>query len=213
MKINRFRDKHMRGALQQLRDALGPDAVILSNRRTAEGVEVKPAADRGPGVVGAHGAVVGEAATVAELQVAGVMDLDDEAAGDVAADAGPAGGTGAEANIPAFPWTTTPSEMLLKYDDPLELCLSCHDNIAGVPDVVGVDVNALTERSAGYFDGPLVTNPRGHNLGHDLEQGYVAEFCGRCHFGGDITTASVTCSVANHGRRWSSSSVGWCMRS
>lgn len=45
MKIRRYTAKDMRQALNQVRDAQGPDAVILSSRRTAEGVEVVAAVD------------------------------------------------------------------------------------------------------------------------------------------------------------------------
>ena len=45
MKIKRFHGPDVRGVLQQVREALGPDAVILSNRRENSGVEVVAAAD------------------------------------------------------------------------------------------------------------------------------------------------------------------------
>jgi flagellar biosynthesis protein FlhF len=45
MKIRRYLAKDMRQALNQVRDAQGPDAVILSSRRTDEGVEVVAAVD------------------------------------------------------------------------------------------------------------------------------------------------------------------------
>jgi len=45
MKIKRFNGPDVRGVLQQVREALGPDAVILSNRRENSGVEVVAAAD------------------------------------------------------------------------------------------------------------------------------------------------------------------------
>jgi flagellar biosynthesis protein FlhF len=45
MKIRRYIAKDMRQALNQVRDAQGPDAVILSSRRTDEGVEVVAAVD------------------------------------------------------------------------------------------------------------------------------------------------------------------------
>jgi flagellar biosynthesis protein FlhF len=45
MKIRRYIAKDMRQALNQVREAQGPDAVILSSRRTEEGVEVVAAVD------------------------------------------------------------------------------------------------------------------------------------------------------------------------
>jgi flagellar biosynthesis protein FlhF len=45
MKIKQYRATDMRTALRQVRDAQGPDAVILSSRRVAGGVEVVAAVD------------------------------------------------------------------------------------------------------------------------------------------------------------------------
>lgn len=45
MKIKRFVDKDMRAVLRQVRADQGPDAVILSNRRVDEGIEVIAALD------------------------------------------------------------------------------------------------------------------------------------------------------------------------
>lgn len=45
MKVKRYVAQDMRQALRIIREELGPDAVILSNRRTAEGVEVQAAVD------------------------------------------------------------------------------------------------------------------------------------------------------------------------
>lgn len=45
MKIHRYLAKDMRQALQQVREMQGPDAVILSSRRTENGVEVVAAID------------------------------------------------------------------------------------------------------------------------------------------------------------------------
>ncbi len=53
----------------------------------------------------------------------------------------------------------------LKYGDVNDLCLSCHDGVRGIPDVVGVDVNMLLERSAGLFEPAGLPNARGHDLG------------------------------------------------
>jgi flagellar biosynthesis protein FlhF len=45
MKLRRYLAKDMRQALRQVREEQGPDAVILSSRKTAEGVEVVSAID------------------------------------------------------------------------------------------------------------------------------------------------------------------------
>src|SRR5690349_23474707 len=45
MKIKHYKAPDMRTALRQVRDAQGPDAVILSSRRVAGGVEVVAAID------------------------------------------------------------------------------------------------------------------------------------------------------------------------
>ena len=45
MKIKRFQGADVRSVLQQVREALGPDAVILSNRREHSGVEIVAATD------------------------------------------------------------------------------------------------------------------------------------------------------------------------
>jgi hypothetical protein len=88
------------------------------------------------------------------------------------------------------PQTFTPAENLLKSPDPVDLCLACHDNMYGVPDVLGNDVNGLSERSAGFFDLVDVVNPRGHDLGRDLLPA-PWEYCSRCHWG--ATQPKVTC--------------------
>ena len=45
MKIKRYMAESMRAALAQVRAEQGPDAVILSSRRVAEGIEVIAAVD------------------------------------------------------------------------------------------------------------------------------------------------------------------------
>lgn len=80
-----------------------------------------------------------------------------------------------------------PSRWLLKTSDSLDVCLSCHDNHAGMPDVLSSDVNGLTNRSAGFFDGVETGNFKGHRLGRNL-----APLCDRCH-GQDSASAAVTC--------------------
>jgi hypothetical protein len=101
------------------------------------------------------------------------------------------GTTGGEGNIPAFPWSTTPTAKLSKYADPLDLCLSCHDNIANIPDVVLADANGLTERSAGFFGESDLVNPRGHDIGRGLPRG-ASNLCLRCHWGSQ-QDQKVTC--------------------
>jgi len=45
MKIKRFVANDMRTALRKVSDTLGPDAVILSNNRVEEGIEIVAAID------------------------------------------------------------------------------------------------------------------------------------------------------------------------
>ncbi len=45
MKIKRYLDKDMRHVLRRVREDQGPDAVILSNRRVDDGIEVIAAID------------------------------------------------------------------------------------------------------------------------------------------------------------------------
>lgn len=47
MKIRRFVAKDMRTALAEIKEELGPDAVIMSNKKTAQGVELMAAVDYG----------------------------------------------------------------------------------------------------------------------------------------------------------------------
>ena len=110
-----------------------------------------------------------------------------------------------------YPRTFTPAAYLLKAADPISLCVTCHDGRTGVPDVINADTNALTERSAGYFDAVDVANYRGHNLKTGLSAN-PSDLCTRCHFSGSFATAGVTCidchSVHGNGRvrnlRWAS---------
>lgn len=48
MKIKRFVAKDMRTALTEVKEFLGPDAIILSNKKVAEGVEIVAAIDQEP---------------------------------------------------------------------------------------------------------------------------------------------------------------------
>uniref|UniRef100_A0A486XVR4 Flagellar biosynthesis protein FlhF n=1 Tax=Rheinheimera sp. BAL341 TaxID=1708203 RepID=A0A486XVR4_9GAMM len=50
MKIKRFVAKDMRSALQEVKEFLGPDAIILSNKKIADGVEIVAAIDQEPAV-------------------------------------------------------------------------------------------------------------------------------------------------------------------
>jgi predicted CXXCH cytochrome family protein len=93
-----------------------------------------------------------------------------------------------------YPWSAQPNTKLLKADNSLDLCLACHDDQVGIPDVVGADVNNLTQRSGGHFGEPDTNPPYGHNLGYipeSLKGGF--NMCMRCHFGGTFATAQVEC--------------------
>jgi hypothetical protein len=57
-----------------------------------------------------------------------------------------------------------PTRQLLRVDDPVELCLTCHQDVAQTPDVIESDVNELAQRSAGFFARPGQRNPNGHDL-------------------------------------------------
>ena len=104
-------------------------------------------------------------------------------------------GYGAEGGIDGFPWEAPPNPNLLLAPDPLDLCLLCHDNTAGIPDVVEGDVNGLAERSGGFFAQPEVENTHGHDLGRDLPGGSGWEYCMRCHWGapGDDKVTCIDC--------------------
>lgn len=100
-------------------------------------------------------------------------------------------GTPRPGQILSYDGTANP--YLLKAPDPLDLCLSCHDGRMGVPDVMGSDVNALVDRSAGHFDRTGTMNPRGHDLGQNLGEG--SGLCARCHSGsgGDAQVTCIDC--------------------
>ena len=63
MKIKRFVAKDMRTALQEVKEFLGPDAIILSNKKVAEGVEIVAAIDQDAGAAAKPAAA--DAATAA----------------------------------------------------------------------------------------------------------------------------------------------------
>jgi hypothetical protein len=101
-------------------------------------------------------------------------------------------GYGADGSGPLEPLGSAgPYEKLLR-NDTIDLCLSCHDNRPGIPDVFSGDVNLLTERSGGFFAEVDQTNPRGHDLGRGLPPMDTGEGCMRCHFGG-AEQRKVTC--------------------
>lgn len=99
-----------------------------------------------------------------------------------------------------FPRTNVPYNRLLRHADPVDVCLSCHDGMLNIPDVVGNDTNALAERSAGMFEPPETPNHRGHAIGRGLDLA-ESQFCSRCHFSGEFATAEVSCldCHAHHG--------------
>lgn len=89
----------------------------------------------------------------------------------------------------SYPYTVDPpANHLLKAPDALSLCLNCHQDYAGIPDVIGPDVNGGLLRGAGEMDLPGVINDNGHNIASD-----PGELCTRCHFGGEFHTAAVEC--------------------
>ncbi len=125
-----------------------------------------------------------------------------------------AGTSAGEGNISSFPWTTTANPQLLKYSDPLDLCLSCHDGLVGAPDVVNSDINGLAERSGGFFDEPAIVSAHGHDLGRNLPSG-GSNLCVRCHWGApeDKRVTCIDCHSA-HGNgnprnvQWASDPAG-----
>jgi len=95
----------------------------------------------------------------------------------------------------AYPRTYTPQLKLLKAADPVTLCLSCHDNQAGIPDVVGTDVNNLVDRAAGFFATVDMPNNNGHKIATGVDPNVL---CERCHATDNVRDASgfVTASVS-----------------
>ena len=79
MKIKRFVAKDMRTALQEVKEFLGPDAIILSNKKIAEGVEIVAAIDQDAAAAVAKAQPVAKAAPVFS---ATVDDNDAEAPAD-----------------------------------------------------------------------------------------------------------------------------------
>ena len=95
----------------------------------------------------------------------------------------------------AYPRTYTPQPKLLKASDPVTLCLTCHDNQVGMPDVIGVDVNNLSDRAAGLFGTVDMPNDNGHKIATGVDPN---ELCERCHATNNVRDASgfVTASVS-----------------
>lgn len=93
----------------------------------------------------------------------------------------------------SLPYAGTANAKLLRGSDPLDLCLSCHDNQTFAPDVMGADANNLRQRSAGHFGMVEQVNPNGHDLGRGLAPaGYTSDFCSRCHWS-PAESPKVTC--------------------
>ncbi len=77
MKIKRYLDKDMRNVLRRVREDQGPDAVILSNRRIDEGIEVIAAVDYDEALVRhAIGAPAKEEAVISSDVLAGLAEDD-----------------------------------------------------------------------------------------------------------------------------------------
>lgn len=95
-----------------------------------------------------------------------------------------------------YPRAYTPQPKLLKAADPVTLCLVCHDNQAGIPDVVGADVNALNDRAAGYFGEVDMPNDNGHKIATGIDTQVLCERChdqNNVHDASGFVTASVSC--------------------
>src|SRR5690606_7140323 len=82
MKIKRFVAKDMRTALQEVKEFLGADAIILSNKKVAEGVEIVAAIDQEAAPVKAAVAQ----AKRAEPRFVATVDDADEASPEAPAD-------------------------------------------------------------------------------------------------------------------------------
>ena len=77
MKIKRYLDKDMRNVLRRVREDQGPDAVILSNRRIDEGIEVIAALDYDEALVRhAIGAPAKDEAVISSDVLAGLAEDD-----------------------------------------------------------------------------------------------------------------------------------------
>lgn len=88
----------------------------------------------------------------------------------------------ADCHLQSDPATgSAPSRMELVSEDVSELCLRCHDGRPGIPDVMGDDINNLTERSGGFFAPADADNPRGHELSRRATLAAAETGCGHCH--------------------------------
>lgn len=112
-----------------------------------------------------------------------------------------AGGSSGPDPFGPYPQVFTPTSNLLNAADAVTLCLTCHDNQPGIPDVVNTDVNGSADRSAGFFAAVGVSNPNGHNLALGVFAGPgFNQLCSRCHIStgwdvssGRFSSAAVTC--------------------
>ncbi len=84
MNIRRFAARDMRDALRDIRSSLGPNAVMLSSRNTAQGVEVVAAMDYDDGLLDAVGDSGGTAPRRGEFQA--VEDAEDSGENGVSAE-------------------------------------------------------------------------------------------------------------------------------
>ena len=113
---------------------------------------------------------------------------------------------------------TGPNHYLLK-SDPNDLCLACHDERAGIPDVLGSDINSITGgRSAGAHGGdvgsPWLRHPTadvdiGQNVGRKsslaqyqshVNRVQVMSATGNWQTGTDLTPSCFSCHKA-HGNK------------
>ena len=80
MKIKRFVAKDMRTALTEVKEFLGPDAIILSNKKVAGGVEIVAAIDpeAAPSMVQAEPAVAAQVAAQPAVGSRLNIKIDDE---------------------------------------------------------------------------------------------------------------------------------------
>lgn len=69
----------------------------------------------------------------------------------------------------------------LTVDDVTEVCLRCHDDRPGIPDVVGADINNLAERSGGFFSQVSAGGRGGAGVADRVAAGSARGGCGNCH--------------------------------
>ncbi len=118
MKIKRFAAANMRAAMQQVREAQGPDAVILSTRQLPDGVEIVTAVDYDEAL--AHQAALNAAPAAARASVA---------------DAGAAATAGA---YPPAPPATMPATM------PSPLLRAMREDIDSLREMLELQLASLT---------------------------------------------------------------------